>query len=539
MINDINKKDNIFIHDAVPTWSGFLYQGRIAAYLAVKKINDLYKSGNECEIKNYKLEMEKCEDIAIICDDGNGRKYQSIHQVKNEKKNTVEAYKNPLTQLMLEKGFCNKNNYGMPEAYLHVSNEIKYKNKTLKVDVSSYLGKWKDDILRFYNELNQINKKFNYNKITLNDLNDLIDVLKKNKDTIGINRKEYKNKYKHLEEECQNTLKLIGSNNLISEQTLKDVLKDFIDYLKDEMFVTQVTEDVEIYEYEQNVNYCSGSDIFEIIVEQVKQYKGNNCGFSEEQFKYIADIIINFVETKILERHKLMQEKKGCIDTLKLSEFQKILDQSVENYDEEANILTLNRQYNDYLERFCNTCHREKKDVECTNCKLQQDEYRKGFLIKNEFVKFCYNLNPECDKKISNRDCLAFLLKEDGMMETVFPIIKQIEDEKIFEKEDKMHIKIRNKNKTAYVTAITNKNVNNTVENIVKAMEQNEELVKNIFEADQLITTRLQKKSDVWDSSCIKIRPEHINEGKNNDDKSIYVPKKPEFIKVDELIEDI
>ena len=67
----------------------------------------------------------------------------------------------------------------MPEAYLHVSNEIKYKNKTLKVDVSSYLGKWKDDILRFYNELNQINKKFNYNKITLNDLNDLIDVLKK------------------------------------------------------------------------------------------------------------------------------------------------------------------------------------------------------------------------------------------------------------------------------------------------------------------------------------------------------------------------
>lgn len=317
------------------------------------------------------------------------------------------------------------------------------------------------------------------------------------------------------------------------------MLKDFIDYLKDEMFVTQVTEDVEIYEYEQNVNYCSGSDIFEIIVEQVKQYKGNNCGFSEEQFKYIADIIINFVETKILERHKLMQEKKGCIDTLKLSEFQKILDQSVENYDEESNILTLNRLYNDYLERFCNTCHREKKDVECTNCKLQQDEYRKGFLIKNEFVKFCYNLNPECDKKISNRDCLAFLLKEDGMMETVFPIIKQIEDEKIFEKEDKMHIKIRNKNKTAYVTAITNKNVNNTVENIVKAMEQNEELVKNIFEADQLITTRLQKKSDVWDSSCIKIRPEHINEGKNNDDKSIYVPKKPEFIKVDELIEDI
>lgn len=100
MINDINKKDNIFIHDAVPTWSGFLYQGRIAAYLAVKKINDLYKSGNECEIKNYKLEMEKCEDIAIICDDGNGRKYQSIHQVKNEK-NSASKTNTSLTKVII------------------------------------------------------------------------------------------------------------------------------------------------------------------------------------------------------------------------------------------------------------------------------------------------------------------------------------------------------------------------------------------------------------------------------------------------------
>ena len=38
--------DNIFMHDAVPTWSGFLYQGRIAVYLAVRKINELREAGN-------------------------------------------------------------------------------------------------------------------------------------------------------------------------------------------------------------------------------------------------------------------------------------------------------------------------------------------------------------------------------------------------------------------------------------------------------------------------------------------------------------
>ena len=56
--------DNIFMHDAVPTWSGFLYQGRIAVYLAVRKINELREAGNESEIKKYALEMEKSEDIA-------------------------------------------------------------------------------------------------------------------------------------------------------------------------------------------------------------------------------------------------------------------------------------------------------------------------------------------------------------------------------------------------------------------------------------------------------------------------------------------
>ena len=98
--------DNIFMHDAVPTWSGFLYQGRIAVYLAVRKINELREAGNESEIKKYALEMEKCEDIAVVYMDGNNKTYHSIHQVKNEKGCKLTSYKDPLIQLMLEKGFC-------------------------------------------------------------------------------------------------------------------------------------------------------------------------------------------------------------------------------------------------------------------------------------------------------------------------------------------------------------------------------------------------------------------------------------------------
>ena len=50
--------DNIFIHDAVPTWSGFLYQGQIAVYLAIKKIGELDAANKIVDVSYYSLEMD-------------------------------------------------------------------------------------------------------------------------------------------------------------------------------------------------------------------------------------------------------------------------------------------------------------------------------------------------------------------------------------------------------------------------------------------------------------------------------------------------
>ena len=110
----------------------------------------------------------------------------------------------------------------------------------------------------------------------------------------------------------------------------------------------------------------------------------------------------------------------------------------------------------------------------------------------------------------------------------------------LIEREDKIHINVKNKNKVAYVTAISSIDEFQTVENIAKAMEKNQGLVETIFEADQLITTRLKENSDVWDSSCIKVRPDDIDEVEiNHNENSIFVPKRPEFIKATEVIENM
>ena len=97
--------DNIFMHDASPTWSGFLYQGQIAVYLALKEICELRDSGKEAEIGQYYIEMKKSEDIAIYYENVIGKQYLSIHQVKNQRDTNLSKYKEPLIQLMLERGF--------------------------------------------------------------------------------------------------------------------------------------------------------------------------------------------------------------------------------------------------------------------------------------------------------------------------------------------------------------------------------------------------------------------------------------------------
>lgn len=80
---------SIFEHDATPTWSGFIYQGLVAVYLAVNQTCELLSRPNNLDKEiigsSYQLEIENCEDVAIIRVDENGKEYLSIHQVKNRK----------------------------------------------------------------------------------------------------------------------------------------------------------------------------------------------------------------------------------------------------------------------------------------------------------------------------------------------------------------------------------------------------------------------------------------------------------------------
>jgi len=102
-------------HTAITTWSGFIYQGKVAIYHVLQ----LLKALGGCS--DYVLQLDSLEDFAIL---KNGV-IESMHQVKALKSQNYNTYKGALEQLK-EKAIstnCDK-------AYLHVAKEITDKNTT-------------------------------------------------------------------------------------------------------------------------------------------------------------------------------------------------------------------------------------------------------------------------------------------------------------------------------------------------------------------------------------------------------------------------
>lgn len=109
-------------HSAIPSWSGYVYQGKVAVYHALRSIENNLSVNTNAVFDNYELEIEWQEDFAIKV---NGL-YESIHQVKAyEKNSSPTAYNKALTDLYekLSKGIG-------ASGWLHIWNEIHFTTKT-------------------------------------------------------------------------------------------------------------------------------------------------------------------------------------------------------------------------------------------------------------------------------------------------------------------------------------------------------------------------------------------------------------------------
>lgn len=97
------------VHSAISTWSGFVYQGKVALYQTLKILND------DATAHNYSLQLDSLEDFAII----NSQEIKSIHQVKAVKSTYYSKYKTAFVDLVNKSA-----KYECNEAIFHLAQNI-------------------------------------------------------------------------------------------------------------------------------------------------------------------------------------------------------------------------------------------------------------------------------------------------------------------------------------------------------------------------------------------------------------------------------
>lgn len=523
-----------FEHDATPTWSGFIYQGHVAVYLAVRKICDLLEPPYFMEVQeiaaSFKLEVENWEDVAVFNEDEQGKHYVSIHQVKNRREQNIGAYKKPLVQLLLEKSKLEELGLGIPEAYLHTSSEI-----TEEEDIiNQFLQNWNNKVLEFYNDLETLKDQ----EIEENGKKEFQQKVSAviGEEPIGLNRSKYSDILKSIKSSIQNDQEV---------SILKENIESLWNYLKNELAVEGMGADAGIYIYDDNTRGCDVENLFAKIVRQVMRYKEITHSPEQltlEQFEYIADKLLDYIRNFISKRHCLMQKNKEYAKEFSFAEVIAILDNHVRYIEKEANIMALKRKYDEAMSQFCRViCKYKCKEENDHECRLLYPEYSITDLDEESFIRMCFGYNPDCDKGIEDRMCVGKLLNSDGLQNSVFLVLKECAEEFFRQEKDKTRVVINDVNKNAFLTAISSRYVDVAIENIVKGINNNTAMVSSVFEADELITERLNSaEEEIWDSSFCDIEEKYLSaRAKENSDiirNSICAPKKPAFVTAEELM---
>ncbi|HEI8863326.1 TPA: ABC-three component system protein [Morganella morganii] len=100
----------VFPHTAISTWSGFVYQGKLALYHCLKMMSSDYEAN-----RDLKLQLESQDDFAIF----RHQQCLSMHQVKAYKETRFSAYSDGIKAQR-----DNARQRGVPLAYFHVARSV-------------------------------------------------------------------------------------------------------------------------------------------------------------------------------------------------------------------------------------------------------------------------------------------------------------------------------------------------------------------------------------------------------------------------------
>lgn len=383
------------IFDASNSWNGYVHQGKVALFEAIKIICDWWDNSkttaeNKKNLEKYFLELEYYEDFSIgEKTDGQNIKYLMVHQVKNKEDTNLSSYDSALLGLVQHVSDYED----IESAYLHVTADLKTSDSEL-VDYIMRLNK---------------NPKF---------IDDAIKEISEKSGDADFRAELLTKKPGRRSTLKQNIYQALNNLNLQNEGLTEENLDSVIDFYAEALnkkkaeFVAvdkETVEKIKIYCYPTGENYCPVNKVKDLVVSSIKRYystdqdyknsyKKSDSGFLEKCYCFLSEKIDEHVRERDLNYRDYVNGLRDrriyfneIIDWLKSDE--------IENFDKDYYLYFVRENIFDYLKDFCNTCSvRNSCKADCGMEEFKNKLYKMDY---DELERFTYFSNPQFNYKIT------------------------------------------------------------------------------------------------------------------------------------------
>lgn len=376
-------------YDATASWSGYTYQGKVAIYITLKKINYLRSIKPDCSIENYYLELEWMEDFSILYRNDSGvLVYESIHQVKARQERKLPAYSSALIKL-LQKVEADGN---IQNAFLHTMENVDYQNN------------WLD-------ELKIVSVDDKEVKEWIDDINSLLgDSVKKSEfvHTFPKKRSDFSKQFKKYSNKItlENIDEILGNFKSDLEVTLNKIQQGFSD---------ESLKKVILYSYDNGQKYCPLDEIDNLIKAEIinfwntgtgDEWKIEDTGFQEIILRCLTGII----DSHIMKRHRNYGSKD--IEKLNFCEFEEILksDAPIKRC-KEYYLYTIKEKLLEYCDEYEKICYEdcsEDDNSPCTLCQLNDFKHKVLAMNFDEIWELVIVTNPDIASNFDERGFIDY-----------------------------------------------------------------------------------------------------------------------------------
>jgi len=401
-------------YDATASWSGYTYQGKVAIYITLKKINYLRSLNHGKSIENYYLELEWMEDFSILykIDEG-ALMYESIHQVKARKNENISAYSTALIKL-LQKIEADAN---IQNAFLHTMENVNCQNE------------WLDELEIVAVDDKEI-KEWIANVDTL-----LEDIAKKGEfvNTFSKQRSDFSKQFRRYSKK----ITLDNIDEILVN--LKSELEITLDKIQ-RGFSSETLAKVNLYSYDGQT-YCPLDEIDNLIKVEIINFWNASTGaewkIKDTDFQeIILRCLTGIIDSHIMRRHRNYGSKH--IEKLNFCEFEELLksDAPIKRCKEYYlyNIKEKLLEYCDEYEKICYEDCREDDDSPCTLCHLNDFKHKVLAMNFDEIYELVIVTNPDISSNVDERGFIDYCGKNryfNPFYNGIKEIIQKYGEEKI------------------------------------------------------------------------------------------------------------